>query len=103
MPQPVAEKVGLPTLAHSDKALQTWVGALIRNLTVILFQHGHRINNSVNTDGQVAMAAPLQLAIYTIATLPDAADWEGGVVYVSDGAAGQKFRGSDGSSWVNLG
>lgn len=36
-------------------------------------------------------------------TKPVAADFEGTIIYVSDGGAGAKFRGSDGSAWVNLG
>lgn len=46
---------------------------------------------------------PIQVARYTEATLPSAADWEAGVIYVTDGAAGTRFRGSDGTSWVTLG
>lgn len=40
--------------------------------------------------------------VCTAATLP-ASPAVGLVVFVSDGSAGQKFRGWDGSAWVNLG
>lgn len=46
---------------------------------------------------------PFELPEFTVATLPDATKWDGSIIYVSDGAAGQKFRGSDGTTWVNLG
>lgn len=103
MPNPVTEKVELPSLAHADKAIQNWVGALIRNLTVVIFGHGQRINTSLNQDGKVPMQAPFQLKTYTTAELPAAADWPASIVFVSDAAAGQKFQGSDGSAWVPLG
>lgn len=40
---------------------------------------------------------------YTIATLPTPAPTATVIVYVSDGAAGQKYRGWNGTLWVNLG
>lgn len=40
---------------------------------------------------------------YTTTTLPDATKMEGRIIYVQDGGAGAKFRGSDGTNWVNLG
>lgn len=43
------------------------------------------------------------LPSYLTADLPSASAHEGEVVYVPDGAAGSKFQGSDGSSWVSLG
>jgi hypothetical protein len=44
----------------------------------------------------------VQFPRYLVATLPTTAT-EGTVVFVADGAAGTKFRGWDGSAWVNLG
>lgn len=69
----------------------------------MFFQHGERINNSINKDGSLAMAAPFGLAHYDTADRPDAADWEGHVIYVPDAAGGSKFQGSDGTTWVSLG
>lgn len=47
--------------------------------------------------------ARVKFPTYLAADIPPAADHEGEAIYVSDGAAGSKFRGSDGSSWVDLG
>ena len=44
-----------------------------------------------------------RLRSYTAATLPTASVYPGAIVYVSDGTSGNKFRGSDGSAWINLG
>lgn len=46
---------------------------------------------------------PIKLPIYTTLTLPAAVDYEGHILYVSDGASGSRFLGSDGTSWVSLG
>ncbi len=40
---------------------------------------------------------------FTTATRPAAASSTGAVIYVTDAAAGSKFQGSDGASWVSLG
>lgn len=40
---------------------------------------------------------------YLTADIPGAADHEGEIIYVPDGAAGAKFQGSNGTAWVNLG
>lgn len=75
------------------------VQALVRHFTQIK----QRVNGLVPKDGTEAMGAPLVLATYTVATRPTAASWTGGIIYVSDGAAGAKFQASNGGSWVNLG
>jgi len=45
----------------------------------------------------------VKAGVFTTATRPAAADYAGFIIYVSDGAGGSKFQGSDGSSWVSLG
>lgn len=40
---------------------------------------------------------------YLTAKRPAAADKEGLIIYVPDAAAGSKYQGSDGASWVSLG
>ncbi len=48
--------------------------------------------------------APPTLPTYTTSSRPAAASVPAGsLIFVSDGAAGQKFQGSTGSAWVNLG
>lgn len=73
-------------------------GQFDSSLLSVLQQFGYAINHLLDR-----FEAPLPLAIFEAADLPDAADWEGAIVYVSDGSSGQKFRGSDGTNWVNLG
>lgn len=43
--------------------------------------------------------APVRLMIFTVAELPDAADWKGGLVYVSNEAGGAQPAFSDGTNW----
>ncbi len=76
---------------------------LLRTLVFLLGEYGYRLNRVLPMDGTEAMTGPLELMTYTVATLPAVADFEGTVIYVSDGGAGTKFRGSDGSSWLSLG
>lgn len=42
---------------------------------------------------------PLSLVPYTVAKLPVAADWAGGVVYVPDETGGAVIAFSDGTNW----
>lgn len=50
-----------------------------------------------------AFKSPPTLPEYLESTLPPAADWTRGLVYVKDGPAGDKVRYSDGSAWITLG
>ena len=58
-----------------------------------------RANGSVKADGGVPMKFPLILAEYTVATVPNAAEWERGIIYVSDETGGATLAFSDGSDW----
>lgn len=58
---------------------------------------------TVNSAGDLA-ARSLKPSTFTTATKPTAASvGAGGIIFVSDGAAGAKFQGSDGTNWLNLG
>jgi len=106
VPKPVPETVDIPTFSspvRETQEVQKWSNFLIVPLKRVFQQIGFRLNGSIHKDGEIGMDAPLVLKSYVIADLPDAADWEGGIVYVSDGAAGENFRGSIGTGWVNLG
>jgi hypothetical protein len=92
-----------PVLARSTEGLSAALDGLIRQLTGHFPDVGFRLNRVLPKDGSERMTHPLPLAAFTAAALPAAADWPGCVIYVPDGSPGQKFRGSDGSSWVNLG
>jgi hypothetical protein len=63
----------------------------------------YRANNCVPLDGTEPMTAPMPLMSVLTADIPDATLWEGCIIYVSDGGAGTRFRGSNGTAWVNLG
>lgn len=52
----------------------------------------------------LAVNGMFRIGSYTTATRPVASSVGAGtLIYVSDGAAGAKFQGSDGTNWVNLG
>jgi hypothetical protein len=96
-----------PLLPQSTPAnlpgLLAWSGVLVKQLISVFGEYGFRLNRVLPADGSESMTGPLPLATFTTSTLPDAADWTGAVIYVSDGSSGARFRGSDGTSWVNLG
>lgn len=94
MDEPVVERPALP-----DPATPAFIAALLQ----VFQQYGYRLNRTITRNGGTAMTAPLPLASFAEADLPDATSWEGAIVYVNDGASGERFRGSDGTSWVNLG
>lgn len=100
--KPVEERPMIPTqgiVGPAQPFLVELVVVLLRMFSVT----GYRLNRVLPKDGTEAMAAPLPLMEYIAAELPAAGDWEGAVVYVSDGAVGAKFRASNGAAWVNLG
>ncbi len=104
MPQPVQEQVEVPSPSGTNGMLNfQWAISIAMSLKPVFYAIGQRLNGSIHKDGEVDMAAPFGLAEYTVATLPDPTEFEKKIIYVSDGAAGAKFRGSDGTSWVNLG
>ena len=108
MPSKVPERPFLPmgvTARRTDEPSISvaWATSLLRSLLETLTGHAARINFAMPLDGSETMIRPLPLATYTVATLPAAASWTGAVIFVSDGAAGTKFRGSDGTSWLSLG
>lgn len=73
------------------------------SVSLILRETLYRLNRVLPKDGSEPMEDPLVLMTFTIATRPAASTWTGGTIFVSDGAVGSKFQGSDGTSWVGLG
>lgn len=57
------------------------------------------VETVVLLDGTQAMGAPLPLLSATVATVPAAADWTGGLIYVSDEVGGATPAFSDGTNW----
>lgn len=45
---------------------------------------------------------PIKFPSYTVATLPNAASWEQGIIYVSDESGGATLAFSNGSNWLRL-
>ncbi len=104
MANQVPERPFLPSPPGAGPGrLVQWAAVMVQRLTMIFTERGQRLNILLPKDGTEAMTGTLTLMAYTVATLPTASDWPGSVIYVSDGAGGAKFRGSDGTSWVNLG
>lgn len=62
-----------------------FLGDMLRTLQGFWSKHLHRLNLVLPKDGTEAMTGPLELNTYTVATLPDASDFGGSVIYVSDG------------------
>lgn len=97
MSKPVIERPALPSPPRDHRGLLGWALTMGRSLYQAFQEHGYAIN------GILEGRSPLPQATYLEADLPDAADHEGAIVYVSDGASGSNFRGSDGTNWVDLG
>jgi hypothetical protein len=53
--------------------------------------------------GKTLVTSPLSLQSYTTATRPNAPDYAGSVIYVSDASAGNKLQYSDGANWIAAG
>ena len=66
-------------------------------------EHRRRIAQRANVglpiDGSYPMTRPLLLKSYTVAGVPTAADWEGGIIYVSNETGGKTVAFSDGTNW----
>jgi hypothetical protein len=73
--------------------------ALVRALQNILSTISYTLNRTLSLDGTDAMAAPIVVKTFTVATVPTAASWEAGIIYVSDETGGATLAFSDGSDW----
>lgn len=58
-----------------------------------------RANVGLPLDGTHVMQSPIPLKSYLVVDLPDAAIWEGAVLYVSDETGGAVIAFSDGTNW----
>lgn len=93
----IESKPGLPNVPADASPLAAWAKLLVTRATKLFVDVALRANGAYPKDGSEGLSA------YTVATRPPAASAPGAIIYVSDGAAGAKFQGSDGSAWVNLG
>ncbi len=104
MVQPVGERPGFPSPPRGlPTALTGWAGDMVKVLSSLFTETNARLNRVLPKDGTEAMTAALPLQEVLVAALPAASANEGRIIYVSDGGGGAVFRGSNGSSWVNLG
>ena len=62
-------------------------------------QIARNVNSALSKDGTGEMTAPLRLASYTVATVPDASLWTRSLIYVSDETGGAVVAFSDGTDW----
>ena len=101
---PVEERPVIPAggiRGPGSEFMTSLVQVLLRMFSV----SGYRLNRVLPNDGTEPMTGPLPLATYLDGppdTKPAAADFEGTIIYVSDGGAGHLFRGSNGAAWVDL-
>lgn len=58
----------------------------------------------VNEAGRVTPGKPVKLPIYTVSSAPAASAWEGALIYVSNGKAGNPTVAfSNGTNWLVIG
>ena len=103
MAKPVIERVLINEPNSTDRELNRWASFFGRQIVTALQEHGTRLNLAITDDGDTPMTGPLILSPFTVATLPNAVDFDGGFIYVIDGAAGETVRGSAGAAGVRLG
>lgn len=81
--------------------MSVYKGTTYSNLTAINATIDSLVATSMS--GGVTAVGPLQLATYTVATVPAAAANTGALIYVSNGAAGDPIVAfSDGTSWLRV-
>jgi hypothetical protein len=98
-PVNVTPALARPGGAHSIESLNQYDIHFMRTLVTELSNHAQRINGALMKDGTEAMTQPLVLPTYTVVTLPSAALWTRGLVYVSNETGGATLAFSDGSNW----
>lgn len=92
LPRATTSNISLKALAQYDAALNM---ALYQTLIKIAF----RLNAALQKDGSEPMTGPIVLAPYVVSALPTAADYEGGMIYVTDETGGPVPAFSDGTNW----
>lgn len=101
----ILNSVGTVTLNQTDNAgvseanfIQCFDGADVRlyYANVLKFQTSA---DGVGVTGKITSTDPLILTSYTVATVPDAATFANGLIYVSDEAGGAVPAFSDGVNW----
>ncbi len=91
LPRPRGEDTVVPFL----KTFSAILSQILNNIS-------YRVNRLLSVDGQDAMTGPLVLQTFTVATVPTAADWTQGLIFVSDETGGATIAFSDGTNWRRL-
>lgn len=96
--RPVREQIDLPHPRFNDEPqVRRWGLSVVQRISILLRDMALRLNGSIHKDGTVEMDAPLGLKVYTLSSLPAAADWQDHIVLVD----GNLYR-STGSVWVQV-
>lgn len=104
--KPVTDRPFLPQVFPENfPGITRTMGEFVKVLLSLFSEYGFRLNATLPKDGTEPMGAPLTLLTIEASDLSNypAADWPGALIYVSNASAGEKFKGSDGTNWVNLG
>ena len=88
-----------PRLPNVTSDVRRSLEQLMRALFSELTEHANRLNVALTTDGAEPLERPQQLASYTVLTLPSAATYVRGLIYVSNEAGGATVAFSDGTNW----
>ena len=91
-----------PVLLQDINSIRLWAATLTQNAHKELKDHAIRLNLALERDGLDRMEAPLPLQLVLTAALPAAADWQGGIVFVTDDADGPQPFFSDGTTWYRF-
>lgn len=86
---------GLTDLRGVDFYLRAQFSDLIRLLSEITF----KLNGTLSLTGEDTMLGPVTLASFTVATVPAAASYTGGMIFVTNEAGGAVPAFSDGTNW----
>lgn len=88
-----------PTGLVSVQAISLFLRILVRTVQTLFGSLSYNLNRSLALDGTDSMTGPLVVKTYTVATLPTASAWTGGIIYVSDETGGGDLAFSDGVHW----
>ena len=91
-----------PVLLQDLNSIRLWASTITQNAHKELKDHATRLNLALERDGIDRMEAPLPLQLVLTAALPAAADWEGGIVFVTDDVDGPQPFFSDGTTWYRF-
>ena len=104
MTHKIADTPSLPKPANIVTFFNTslFLISLVRALQGILSQISYVLNRTMSLDGTDSMTAPLVVKTFTVATVPTAASWTAGLIYVSDETGGATLAFSNGTNWLRV-